>query len=150
MDLPYSLQTLPPEAVDILRYYAGTTGESAHADSIIDGAGLSEPGCFVLGQSEDDDRALALAGVGTGHGDDGGMRDHLIGWPAQLARRGIHVHPITGVEERDHVGVGKSQRRCHQADPDLVDELSTQYSHIGQDLALPHWAGEPFTVHVVD
>jgi predicted transcriptional regulator len=44
MDLPYSLQTLPPEAVDILRYYAGINGESAHADSIVDGAGLSERG----------------------------------------------------------------------------------------------------------
>jgi predicted transcriptional regulator len=44
MDLPYSLQTLPPEAVDILRFYAGIDGESAHADSIVDGAGLSERG----------------------------------------------------------------------------------------------------------
>ena len=44
MEMPYSLQTLPPEAVDILRYYASTSAESAHADAIVDGAGLSERG----------------------------------------------------------------------------------------------------------
>lgn len=43
-DMPYSLQTLPPEAVDILRYYADTGVESAHADSIVEGSGLSERG----------------------------------------------------------------------------------------------------------
>jgi predicted transcriptional regulator len=43
-EMPYSLQTLPPEAVDILRYYADAGVDSAHADSIIDGASLSERG----------------------------------------------------------------------------------------------------------
>ncbi len=44
MDLPYSLQTLPSEAVDILRYYATLNADSAHADSIVDGTGLSDRG----------------------------------------------------------------------------------------------------------
>jgi predicted transcriptional regulator len=43
-DMPYSLQTLPPEAVDILRYYAESGVESAHSDAIVDGSGLSERG----------------------------------------------------------------------------------------------------------
>ena len=44
MDLPYSLQTLPEEAVDILRYYTTLNADSAHADSIVDGTGLSDRG----------------------------------------------------------------------------------------------------------
>ncbi len=44
MELPYSLQTLPPEAVDILRYYATLNADSAHTDSIVDGAGLTDRG----------------------------------------------------------------------------------------------------------
>ncbi|MEP7293398.1 MAG: hypothetical protein ABI835_16560 [Chloroflexota bacterium] len=43
-NMPYSLQTLPPEAVDILRYYAQQGADLAHTDSIIDGTGLSERG----------------------------------------------------------------------------------------------------------
>ena len=41
-EMPYSLQTLPPEAVDILRYYARTNADSAHADSIVDGANMTD------------------------------------------------------------------------------------------------------------
>lgn len=44
MDLPYSLQTLPSEAVDILRYYTTLNADSAHADSIVDGTGLTDRG----------------------------------------------------------------------------------------------------------
>jgi len=44
MDMPYSLQTLPPEAVDILRYYTRLNADSAHSDSIVEGAGLSDRG----------------------------------------------------------------------------------------------------------
>src|SRR5262245_24078818 len=44
MDLPYSLQTLPPEAVDILRYYSSQNVDSAHADAIVEGTGLSDRG----------------------------------------------------------------------------------------------------------
>ncbi len=44
MEMPYSLQTLPPEAIDILRYYATSALDSAHADQIVDGAGMSERG----------------------------------------------------------------------------------------------------------
>ncbi|MBI1258424.1 MAG: hypothetical protein GC204_13215 [Chloroflexi bacterium] len=44
MDMPYSLQTLPPEAVDILRYYAQLNADSAHSDSIVEGAGLTDRG----------------------------------------------------------------------------------------------------------
>lgn len=43
-EMPYNLQTLPPEAVDILRYYAQNNTDLAHTDSIIDGSGLSERG----------------------------------------------------------------------------------------------------------
>src|ERR1700712_1649539 len=44
MDMPYSLQTLPPEAIDILRYYTRLKADSAHSDSIIEGAGLTDRG----------------------------------------------------------------------------------------------------------
>jgi predicted transcriptional regulator len=44
MDMPYSLQTLPPEAIDILRYYTRLNADSAHSDSIIEGAGLTDRG----------------------------------------------------------------------------------------------------------
>jgi predicted transcriptional regulator len=44
MDIPYSLQTLPPEAVDILRYYTRLNADSAHSDSIVEGAGLTDRG----------------------------------------------------------------------------------------------------------
>ncbi len=44
MEMPYSLQTLPPEAVDILRFYAAHALDTAHADEIVDGANLSERG----------------------------------------------------------------------------------------------------------
>lgn len=44
MEMPYNLQTLPQEAIDILRYYARLDSDSAHADAIVDGAGLSDRG----------------------------------------------------------------------------------------------------------
>ena len=44
MDMPYSLQTLPPEAIDILRYYTRLNADSAHSDSIVEGAGLTDRG----------------------------------------------------------------------------------------------------------
>lgn len=44
MEMPYSLQTLPQEAIDILRYFANLDADSAHADAIVDGAGLSDRG----------------------------------------------------------------------------------------------------------
>jgi hypothetical protein len=44
MEMPYSLQTLPPEAVDILRYYSSIDADSAHSDTIMDGAGLTDRG----------------------------------------------------------------------------------------------------------
>jgi hypothetical protein len=43
-NMPYSLQTLPPEAIDILRYYADNGIDSAHTDAIMDGAELSDRG----------------------------------------------------------------------------------------------------------
>ncbi len=42
MDMPYNLQTLPAEAIDILRYYSQIEADSAHADAIIDSTGLSD------------------------------------------------------------------------------------------------------------
>ncbi len=44
MEMPYSLQTLPPEAIDILRFYSAKALDTAHADEIVDGANLSERG----------------------------------------------------------------------------------------------------------
>jgi hypothetical protein len=44
MDMPYHLRTLPPEALDILRFYRRLNARSAHADDIIDGADLSDRG----------------------------------------------------------------------------------------------------------
>jgi hypothetical protein len=44
MDIPYHLKTLPPEALDILRYFGTLDSPSAHADDIIEGAELSDRG----------------------------------------------------------------------------------------------------------
>ena len=44
MEMPYNLQTLPPEAVDILRFYSASDLDTAHADEIVDGANLSDRG----------------------------------------------------------------------------------------------------------
>ena len=44
MDIPYHLKTLPPEALDILRYFRTLDTSSAHADDIIEGAELSDRG----------------------------------------------------------------------------------------------------------
>lgn len=44
MEMPYNLQTLPQEAIDILRYYASLNADAAHADAIVDGTGLSDRG----------------------------------------------------------------------------------------------------------
>lgn len=44
MDMSHQLRTLPPEALDILRFYRGLNTRSAHADDIIDGADLSDRG----------------------------------------------------------------------------------------------------------
>lgn len=44
MDMPLSLQTLPAEALDILRYYGRSGGTSLHADDITEGAGLTDRG----------------------------------------------------------------------------------------------------------
>lgn len=44
MDMPYQLKTLPPEALDILRYFASLNAPSALADDIVEGSGLSNKG----------------------------------------------------------------------------------------------------------
>lgn len=44
MDMPHYLRTLPPEALNILRYFHTLDAPSAHADEIIEGAGLSDRG----------------------------------------------------------------------------------------------------------
>lgn len=44
MELPYHLKALPPEALDILRYYGTIESHSAHADAIVEGAGLTDRG----------------------------------------------------------------------------------------------------------
>ena len=44
MDMPYHLRTLPPEALDILRFYRRLNARSAHAEDIIEGADLSDRG----------------------------------------------------------------------------------------------------------
>lgn len=44
MDMPYHLKTLPPEALDILRYFGSLNALSALADDIVEGSGLSNKG----------------------------------------------------------------------------------------------------------
>jgi|GEM_PF-283804 len=44
MELPFSLRTLPPEAIDILRFFGSNGAASAHADEITQGAGLTDRG----------------------------------------------------------------------------------------------------------
>lgn len=44
MEMPYSLQTLPPEAIDILRFYSASELDTAHADEIVEGANLTDRG----------------------------------------------------------------------------------------------------------
>lgn len=44
MDMPHHLRSLPPEALNILRYFHTVSAPSAHADQIIEGAGLSDRG----------------------------------------------------------------------------------------------------------
>lgn len=44
MEMPLSLQTLPAEALDILRYYGRTGATSAHADDITEGTALTDRG----------------------------------------------------------------------------------------------------------
>jgi predicted transcriptional regulator len=43
-ELPYHLRTLPPEALDILRYYSTLSTNVAYTNSIMDGADLSDRG----------------------------------------------------------------------------------------------------------
>jgi hypothetical protein len=42
MEMPFHLKTLPPEALDVLRFYANHTEVIARADEIIAGSGLNE------------------------------------------------------------------------------------------------------------
>jgi predicted transcriptional regulator len=42
MELPFHLRALPPEALDVLRFYNANQMSIAHADEIMDGVGLSE------------------------------------------------------------------------------------------------------------
>lgn len=44
MDMPSNLQNLPPEVLDVLRFYGATGQTSAHADEIIERTGLSDRG----------------------------------------------------------------------------------------------------------
>ncbi len=44
MEMPANLKTLPPEAIDILRFYGQQGKTSAFADDIMEGAGLSPRG----------------------------------------------------------------------------------------------------------
>lgn len=42
MELPYHLKALPPEALDVIRYFGGLESPIAHADEITEGVGLSD------------------------------------------------------------------------------------------------------------
>lgn len=44
MDMPFHLRTLPPEALEIIRYYSGAGTHVAHADAIQRGTDLSDRG----------------------------------------------------------------------------------------------------------
>ncbi|MGQ9908748.1 MAG: hypothetical protein ACUVS2_07925 [Candidatus Flexifilum sp.] len=40
MEMPFTLRTLPPEALEVLRYFGKAGGAAAHADDIAEGSGL--------------------------------------------------------------------------------------------------------------
>ena len=42
MDMPFHLKTLPPEALDVLRFYAGHSDDIARSDEVMTGSGLNE------------------------------------------------------------------------------------------------------------
>jgi predicted transcriptional regulator len=42
MELPYHLKALPPEALDVIRYFSGLDSPIARADEITNGVGLSD------------------------------------------------------------------------------------------------------------
>lgn len=42
MELPFHLKALPPEALDVLRFFGAYENPIAHADDIMEGVGLSE------------------------------------------------------------------------------------------------------------
>jgi predicted transcriptional regulator len=44
MDLPYHLKTLPPDALDVIRYFGTIDNATASVDDICDNVGLSERG----------------------------------------------------------------------------------------------------------
>lgn len=44
MDLPYHLKTLPPDALDVIRYFGAIDNATASVDDICDNVGLSERG----------------------------------------------------------------------------------------------------------
>lgn len=44
MEMSFTLRTLPPEALDVLRYFGKAGGAAAHADDISEGAGLGTKG----------------------------------------------------------------------------------------------------------
>jgi len=44
MDLPYHLKTLPPDALDVIRYFGTINNATASVDDICDNVGLSERG----------------------------------------------------------------------------------------------------------
>ena len=44
MEMPQNLQNLPPEVLDVLRFFGASGQTSAHADEIIERAGLSDRG----------------------------------------------------------------------------------------------------------
>jgi hypothetical protein len=47
MDMPFHLKTLPPEALDILRFYAQHNELTAHVEAIVEKTGLSERRFYV-------------------------------------------------------------------------------------------------------
>ncbi len=44
MDLPYHLKTLPPDALDVIRYFGSINNATASVDDICDNVGLTERG----------------------------------------------------------------------------------------------------------
>jgi predicted transcriptional regulator len=42
MDMPFHLKTLPPEALDVLRFFAGHSDDIARSDEVMTGSGLNE------------------------------------------------------------------------------------------------------------
>lgn len=158
MELPFHLKALPPEALDVLRFYGSSQLAIAHAEEITDGVGLSERTfgkvirrLVTKGYLQmDGDQAYRLTDQGQEAVENLGEFDAVtpaakaeqkVSTAAQVTRRLVLVTPrpfITGKPAEFHIGF-------HPADDDhLLDgavDIALRVSAIHGELARPQEAG---------